>query len=379
MRYAETLANQGDQVDVIALRQDGQEYCGTLRGVRVMRIQHRIKNERRQLTYAYRVFKFMVKASIIISKEHAAHPYDLIHVHNMPDFLVFSAFYAKLTGAKVILDIHDVVPELYGSMFARGQKSFLFKLMLLFEKLSARFADHVIVANHVWHETVKKRSVKKADGCSVVLNYPDERIFFRRPANRSRDKFVMVYPGSLNRRQGVDIAIKALAIVKDQLPQVEFHIYGDGAGREELEALTLALGLSDRVLFKGSLPIYEVAEKMAAADLGVEPKRNDPFAGDAMSTKILEFMSLGVPIVASDTRIHKHYFNDNVVKFFKSENEADLAEAILAVVRDKDYRDRLIEAGSNFAAGFTWEKNKHYYLSLLDRLIERKEVGVHGC
>ncbi len=367
MRYAETLVRHGDQVDVIALRKDGLSHSSILRGVRVIRIQDRIKNERNQLTYIYRVLKFMVKALLIISKEHSRNRYDLIHVHNMPDFLVFSTLYAKVTGAKVILDIHDVVPELYATMFASGRKSLLYKLTLGLEKFSAWYADHVVVANHIWHETVVCRSAAR-EKCSVVLNYPDPAVFFPRESREPDGRFIIVYPGSLNHRQGVDIAIRAFALIRGTLPKAEFHIYGDGGGRQELEGLVSELGLEDRVLLKGSLPIYDVADEMGKADLGVEPKRNDLFAGDAMSTKILEFMSVGVPVIASDTRVHKYYFNENVLRFFHNEDEKDLAEAIVRIAKDQIYRKRLAKAGKEFAADFSWEKKQTEYMWLVDQL-----------
>jgi glycosyltransferase involved in cell wall biosynthesis len=368
MRYAETLARRGDRVDVIALRGENLPYSEMLRGVRVIRIQKRDKNERGQLSYMYRILTFMIRASAVVSREHLGTPYDLVHVHNMPDFLVFSALYAKCTGAKVILDIHDVVPELYATVYGNGQKSFLFRFALVLEKVSAAFADHVIVANHIWYNTLTSRSAS-VDKCSVVLNYPDPVIFFKRKHRKPDGRFIMVYPGSLNHRQGVDIAIRALGLIKEQLPEAELHIYGDGADKDGLERLALELGLEQKVIFKGSLPIYDVAERMASADLGVEPKRNDPFAGDAMSTKILEFMSVGVPVIASDTRVHKYYFNEDVLMFFKNEDEKDLSEAILKVARDEKYRNRLSLAGNRFAEDFSWEKKQDHYVSLTNQLI----------
>jgi glycosyltransferase involved in cell wall biosynthesis len=377
LRYAETLVRRGDQVDVIALRRDDQPYREELQDVRVFRIQERIKNERNELTYAFRILRFMLKASILIARNHAMSPYDIVHVHNMPDFLVFSALYAKRTGAKVILDIHDVVPELYATMFGRGRKGLFFKLMLLLEKVSVSFADHVIVSNHVWQDLVQERSVKNGKS-SVILNYPDQRIFFRQAARKDKSTFVILYPGGLCHRQGVDIAVRAFALIKDKLPGARFHIYGNGTGKEELETLVSELGLNQRVLFKGSVPIREVAHEMAAADLGIEPKRNGLFGGDAMSTKILEFMAVGVPVIASDTRVHKRYFNDNVLRFFRSGDEHDLADAILKVAQDEAYRNRLIEAATGFAADFSWERNQIAYLSVLDHLTAGESKQPHG-
>jgi glycosyltransferase involved in cell wall biosynthesis len=352
MRYAETLVKRGDLVDVVALRRDGQPFHEELRGVNVYRIQRRIKKENSQLSFLYRLIKFLIVSSMFLAMQHSKKAYQLIHVNNIPDFLVFAALFPKLRGVKVILDIHDIVPELYADMFNK-----------------TTFEDYVIVANHIWHKLITTRSVTETKS-SVILNYPDENIFFKRARQRQDNKFVMIYPGSLNRRQGVDIAVKAFALIKDKIPMVEFHIYGGGADMDYLGSLVLDLGLQDRVFIKGDLPIYEVAEKMANADLGIEPKRNEMFAGDAMSTKILEFMSLGIPVIASDTRVHKYYFDESVVLFFKSDDEQDLARCMLLLIEDASLRQKMLLNSQQFVQGYVWEKRKGEYLELVDRLTQ---------
>ena len=367
MRYAETLQKRGDQVDVIALRKDNLPFHEVIRGVNVYRIQGRKKNEKGLFDHIYRLIKFLCLSSIYLGRYQLNRKYQLIHVHNIPDFLVFVGLFSKMFGARLILDIHDIVPELYVEMFNKTTKSTLFKLLVNVEKISCLIADHVIIANHIWHKVLISRSVRK-EKASVVLNYPDENVFFKRPIVRLDDKFIMIYPGSLSRRQGVDIAIKALALIKDRIPMAEFHIYGEGGYSDHLQQLAVDLGLKDRVLFMGSLPIYEVAERMAAADLGLEPKRNDLFAGDAMSTKILEFMSMGVPVIASDTRVHKYYFNESCLLFFKSDDENDLARCISLMFENKAFRQKMIQNSQQFVQDFIWEKRKEEYLELVDRL-----------
>jgi glycosyltransferase involved in cell wall biosynthesis len=368
MRYAETLAKRGDEVDVFALKVEGQPFHEILRGVNVYRIQSRIKNEKGQFSFLFRLIKFLIVSSAYLTYHHIKKSYKIIHVHNVPDFLVFAALIPKLFGAKTILDIHDIVPELYATMFNKTKDSFLFELMVAIEKASCAFSNHVIIANHIWHKVITERSVSK-EKCSVVMNYPDENIFFKRTRKRQDNRFIMIYPGSLNSRQGVDIAVKALSIIKDEVPFAELHVYGEGADRDYLEKLALDLGLKGRVLLKGSLPIYEVADKMANADLGVEPKRNDMFAGDAMSTKILEFMSLGIPVIVSDTRVHSYYFNDSVVKFFRSDDEGDLANCMLALINNSELRRKMLSNIPGFVQNYAWDKRKEEYLGLIDKMI----------
>ncbi len=367
-RYAETLVRNGYHVDAVTLRKDEQSRYDVVKGVRVCRIQGRVRDEKGKFSYLYRLIKFFFSSALFVSKEHARARYDLIHVHSIPDFEIFAAAFAKLTGAKVILDIHDIVPELYVSKFKVRKDSFAFKALVLIEKVSIGFSDHVIIANHIWEKTLLARSVKK-DKCTTVLNFPDPSLFYRRERRREDGKFVLIYPGTINWHQGLDIAVKAFAQIKDKVPNAEFHIYGDGPSRKEIQQLIIELGLAERVFLKGVLPLDKIAEAMADADLGVVPKRNDTFGGDAFSTKIFEFMALGVPIIASSTRIDRLYFNDNVVRFFEPGNIGDLALTLLDMIEDQEARERLILNAHAFVSEYTWDKKEKEYLSLVEHLV----------
>ena len=371
MRYAESLVKRGNDVTVIALRKDDQLYKETYKGVNLYRIQKRVKNEKRLTTFMARLMKFLLKSSIVLIRLQIKKPFQLIHVHNVPDFLVFSAFLTKLRGAKIILDCHDIVPEFYASKFRENNKSLLFKALVLVEKASAAFADHVIASNHLWGKTLVSRSVKEGK-CTVIMNYPDQSVFYRRPRTRNDNKFIMLYPGTFNWHQGLDIAVKAFNLIKEKAPEAELHMYGSGNTQTALQALINELGLQGRVFLEDSLPIEEVVKIMANADLGIVPKRNDPFGGTAFSTKILEFMSLGIPVIVSDTKIDTYYFNDSLVKFFKAGDEDDLAQSMLAMIHDKGLRDSLSQNALKFIEDYTWETKKTMYLDLVDSLVRKK-------
>ena len=372
-RYAETLVRLGHQVDVIAIGQEGQPASEVISGVRVYRVQRRVVNEKGQLSYLGRLLLFLLKSSWFLTLKQLRSPYDLVHVHSVPDFEVAAAWLPKLMGSKVILDVHDLVPELYSSKFNVAPDSFIKKLLIGLERISARFSDHVIIANHLWQQTMQSRSVEPVK-CTAILNFPDPHIFYRRGRARSDNKLILLYPGTLNSHQGLDIAIRAFARIKDQALEAEFHIYGRGPEKTALLRLISELHLEDRVFVKDPVPLTQIAEIMENADLGVVPKRKSSFGNEAFSTKIFEFMTLGVPVLAADTRIDRYYFNDSIIRFFRSEDEVDLASNMLAMIKHKELRDALARNASDFMKGNSWEEKKHEYLALVQRLLNPRNI-----
>jgi hypothetical protein len=121
-RYAESLADRGDRVDVFALRQSRDSTNHQIiNGVRVFGVQHRAaKGKRSKLAYLWPLLRFLAVTSTRLTRRHLQQRYDIVHVHNIPDFLVFAAWYPKLTGVRVILDIHDThIVDVDGTCFSR--------------------------------------------------------------------------------------------------------------------------------------------------------------------------------------------------------------------------------------------------------------------
>lgn len=369
-RYAEALAARGDSVDILALRRSPEAPAHeVIEGVNVHRIQNRFgKTEQSRFAYLWPLLRFLFVTTRWVTRAHRRAPYDLLHVHNMPDFLVFAAWYPRLTGARVLLDIHDIVPEFYTTKFVAGKPTATAALLRFIERRSARFADHVIISNHLWLQKYAART-GSAGKCSVFINNVDTRVFRPQPRTRHDDRLIILFPGGLQWHQGLDIALHAFRKVAAELPQAEFHLYGDGNMKPSLIALAEQLGFNGRVKFFDPVRVKAVAAIMANADVGVVPKRADSFGNEAYSTKIMEFMSLGVPVVVSSTRIDRHYFDDSVVRFFPSGDVDALADALLAVLRDSVLRTNMVANASAYAQRHSWSQRKADYLRLVDELI----------
>jgi len=286
IRYAEALSKRGNHVDVIALKKPGTDFHEVINGVNVYRIQKRIINEKGKLSYLFRLVAFFIKSLFFVTKFHLKNKYQLVHVHTVPDFEVFAAIIPKLFGAKIILDIHDILPELYASKFSQGKRGLLFKLLTYVEKISTGFADHVIIANDLWYNTLTTRSVNPKH-CTALLNYPDQIFFKSKEREKKNDKLVILYPGTLNWHQGLDIAISAFAKIHQDHPQAEFHIYGEGPEKENLKQQVKDLSIENKVSIKDSVSHEKIVKIMGSATIGIVPKRNDSFGGEASALKLL--------------------------------------------------------------------------------------------
>jgi glycosyltransferase involved in cell wall biosynthesis len=175
----------------------------------------------------------------------------------------------------------------------------------------------------------------------------------------------MIYPGSLNWHQGLDVAIVAFSKIAEKFPQAVFHIYGSGNELKGLMDLVKTLRMEEKVLFMGSRTMEGIADAIANADAGIVPKRAVSFGNVAFSTKILEFMAVGVPVIASSTKIDRFYFNDSQILFFRSEDEDDLAEKMEMIITDSGLRTRLVENGDAYVCLNNWDVKRNEYFDLL--------------
>jgi len=369
-RYAESLIARGVEVDIISLRRKGQTRSEIVDGAHVFRIQERSRNESGKWDYFFKVAWFLINSFFFLTLRHMRVRYAIVHIHNVPDFEIFAALVPKLMGAKIILDIHEPVPEIYAYKFNIKEDSIILRSLKIIEKLSCAFSDHVIITNDFCARKVCERAVKP-EKCTSIINYPNLRIFSQLNSQKksSAEYFTLIYPGSLNRHQGLDIAVKAMSMVRKEIPHARFHIYGEGPEKENLKSLITDLKLNNIVLLHDSVNLSEVAHCMATSDLGIVPKKADFFGDLAFSTKILEFMAVGVPVVVSETLIDRFYFDESLVMFFNSEDEGDLATKILALYRDASLRLKLINNGLQFIRQNNWQVKEVIYLKIINSIL----------
>jgi glycosyltransferase involved in cell wall biosynthesis len=295
--------------------------------------------------------------------------YDLIHVTSPPDLIIFSAIIPKLFGGKVILDIHDIGPEFIMKQLQLKENSLVVKLVLIMEKLSASFADHVITVTDSWQARLISRSVPLPK-CSVLLNVPDEDLFKRRfvTSFKKSDSFDIYYHGSLEEHFGVDILLRAIPIMQKEISNLRVNILGNGRLLGDLQRLTEILKINNCAKFVGTVPFYDLSNVLTNADIGVVPTRATSFSNEAVSMKSLEYMSLGIPVAISRTKGHSYYFDNSMVEFFEPDNEQDLAGAVVKLYRSAEKRRSLVNNAHRFIQTNGWNQAKKAYLRIVDSL-----------
>ena len=330
-RAAETLAESGHQVDVFTVSHDGTRAIsdgGPLR-VRLLPMQ---KKQTGLGRYAFEYSAFFSWAFVLVSLLHARRRYEVVYVHNMPNFLVFAGLLPKISGAKIVLDVHDPAAELLADIRGRHLPPWAQRLTNAEERISISFSDTLITVN----ESMRRRlSAITSRPVSVVMNIPDLRRFVPLEASRGSGSFErIVYSGSICHRHGLDLVIRALALLADEFPALRFRVIGEGPALESLVKLAGDLGVADRVEFRGLVPSDQIPAMLSDATAGISPQRGGVFGSLVFSTKVAEYAALGLPVICSDIATMRHYFSNDELLFFEPENSADLALAIRALLTD---------------------------------------------
>jgi glycosyltransferase involved in cell wall biosynthesis len=374
-REAETAVSNGSQVDVICLKKRGQSSQFRLNGVNVYGVSL-AKRRGRPFRYLFEYFAFFICASFMLTFLFLRKRYQLVQVHTLPDLLVFSAAIPRLFGARTILDMHEVMPEFFASKFKLSNDHLFIRILIFFERISAKFANSIITVNDPIKELLASRSIAP-EKITVVMNSVDERLFGGAKTawseNQDRSEFKIMYHGTLTEIYGLDIAIRALQLIREKLPAASFHIFGEGPIQDDLARLADQLGLGDRVIFHGRIPLETIPDYIKGCDLGLLPTRQDEFLDLSLSNKLVEYIYMGKPVVASRLATTRKYFRESSISYFAPHDHADLAKQVLSLVTDPQKAPAQISSALQDYQNINWEVMSARYLDLLDRLSRSAE------
>jgi glycosyltransferase involved in cell wall biosynthesis len=369
-RESEALVEAGMKVDMICCKLQSQQTEETVRGVRTFRLPMR-KKRAGKLTYIIEYLTFILRSSAKLSKLHLREKYDIIHVHNMPDVLVFAAILPKLMGAKILLDLHDPMPELFMTKYSVPETHPLIRFLAFLEKLSIMFADQVITPNIAFRELFIARGCPE-NKISIVMNTPVENIFSQDEETvrdpKDREKFVIMFHGTIFERHGVDTALEAVANLRKQIPGIEFRVFGDGDYVEEFRELIRSHNIEDVVKYHGPVSWEQISKEIKSIDVGIIPNKKTPFTEVNFPVRIFEYLSLGKAVIAPKTKGVLDYFDDDSIFFFEAGDTSSLCDTILKVYQDKERRSDVIRKGMEIYKKHKWELQRKSFVEQVAEL-----------
>jgi glycosyltransferase involved in cell wall biosynthesis len=312
-RHAEALARRGDQVDAITL---AAGRTGMINGVNVVGLEIPRYRGASRASYLKSYVNFFVTAARKAMELSRERPYDLAIVCTMPDAAILAALPLRRAGTKIVLDVHDTMPELYRDKFPGRLGSLGVPIMKLEERLSAALADLVLAVHEPHRQRLADFGIK-SDKIRVVLNSPDDRIFVANgAAPKNPDTFTVVCHGTITHRMGLDLAVRAVDLLRHRIPQLRLLAVGAGDYLTEIHRLVDELKLQDRVIFQGMIPIEELPNVLRTADVGLVPNRESSATHLMLPVKLLEFAMMGIPAIAPSLKTVEYYFGNGAVRFF---------------------------------------------------------------
>ena len=265
------------------------------------------------------------------------------------------------------------MPEFFRSRFPRASNPVIHRLLLWSERLSIAVSSRAVTVNQAMADRLIALGVPGRK-LGVVVNSPslarfDAGRFPRRPF--AEDGTVrLVYAGALTPTYEVDVAIAAIADLRARRPdlRIALDVYGRGDAAEPWANAAREQGVDEAVTFHGRIPIEDVPQAVARADIGIAPTRRDPFTDVSLSTKLFEYAAMGKPVVASDLPMVEKTFPPGTVRTYEPGDAGAFAAQIEAIVDDPLAREAAVERTAAIVAGAAWEHEAQGYLALVESL-----------
>jgi glycosyltransferase involved in cell wall biosynthesis len=377
-RQAECLASAGFQVHVVSIRKEApskhyrEPAYEVVNGVHIYRLPL-VKKRGSKLRYVFEYGAMTLLGIWKLALLHLRNRLDVVHIHNMPDLLVMAGLFPRFTGSTLVLDVHDPMSELFQANYRLTESSLVIRLLNVEERICYRLAEHLVTVSIPMAESVATKAGVLPGAIKVVHNFPDLHSFpVREDRARwpySRDGLTFLYSGTVTEHYRLDIAVRALAEVSRSIPNVRLLILGTGNRLQEIFTLGRQLGIADKIEHLKPVRIEAVKEVMANCDVGITTHQSGNFADLYFSTKIVEFMTQGIPVISSRTATISKYIPENSVFYFEPLQVDDLVRQILmmysnpAIVLDRIRNARVLTSELN------WQEEERRFISLYRDLI----------
>jgi glycosyltransferase involved in cell wall biosynthesis len=305
---------------------------------------------------------------------------DIVQACNPPDiFWPIALLLRAFGGTRFVFDHHDLCPELFQSRFAGGPQ-LPYRGLLALERRTHRTADHVISTNDSYRRIAIERSGKRPEDVTVVRTGPDPDRLVRgaaRPEHRRGRRYLAAYIGVMGPQDGVDIVVRAAAVVVHEMHRddIAFTLIGSGDCFDELVALRDELNLGGHVEFTGRAPDELVAEIMSTADIGLSPDPKNPLNDVSTMNKTMEYMASELPVVAFDL-LETRVSAAEAGVYVTPNDVTEYAQTIVSLADDEPRRVKLGKAGRvRVEQELAWGHQEKAYLGVYENLSAPARTG----
>jgi glycosyltransferase involved in cell wall biosynthesis len=270
----------------------------------------------------------------------------------------------RRTGARVVVDQRDLMPEVLASRYERAPR-FVSRILRFFERCTQRVANHTITVNGFLANRLVGAGSRPAD-VTVVRNGPVlARVDAAGPdcTLRRDDAFLVVWVGKMGRQDRVDLVVDVAHHVVHDLARTDcdFVLIGDGECLEELQRRVIDRGLGHTVRFTGWVPEETVFRHLATADLGIDTSLQE----EVSPVKAMEYMSFGLPFACFDL-LESRRLADGAAEFVPVGDVVALARTVLDLLDHRERRQALGEAGRRrVEEELSWERQSGHYLDVV--------------
>jgi phosphatidylinositol alpha-1,6-mannosyltransferase len=168
---------------------------------------------------------------------------------------------------------------------------------------------------------------------------------------------VVMFVGALRKQFDFDLVFKAMPLVRKEVNNVNLVIVGSGVFEKDLKNLSKKLNIEEHTTFLGFQPYKLIPSIIRAADVLVAPNRDNPMNRSRSPVKIAEYMSTGVPIVASSVGLANEMLKNGSGALCDPESPEDMANKIIEVLKNKKKSKNLSKtAKQNVVKNYSWEK-----------------------
>jgi glycosyltransferase involved in cell wall biosynthesis len=368
-RQADAAFDGGHPVDVICLRDPGEAKSEVIRGVHVRRLPIRHVPGATPWRMVFEYLLFTAAATLVLAPSTFRRRYQVIHVNNPPDFLIIAGLLPRLSGSRLILDVHDLSSHMFQSRFKGRKGRIVGRALDLIERWAARLAQVVLTVHEPYRRELLANGVP-AEKVVVMMNVADQVLLSAVEPHERRsgsNEFIVAYSGTVTPWYGVELIVDALGQLAPKLPKVRGLILGGGDALDAVRTRTADRGLGDRVTFTGWLPAAEALGQMSQASCGVIPNLPTELNRFALSTKLFEYIGIGIPVVVANLETLRSHFDDTEVTFFTAGDAGSLADALEWVATHPDEAiAKTRRARERVASQYSWPMNRERYIRAVE-------------